>query len=205
MTPTVGKSANDLIVSEEIGSESLYTARYQHPSWPGGSSGATVGIGYDLGQQTAEQIADDWRPYVDAEMLALMVSAAGVHGAAAHAVAYSIRAVTIPITTAKLVFLTSTLPRYARGTDEAMDNCDNIHPDAFGALVSISYNRGFGGWDMDDDRHKEMLAISDAMTDGEYQRIPDLILAMQRLWPAGSDLWKRRAAESFMFARAIAK
>lgn len=203
MSPPVGKNAVALIVAQEIGSAALYEKEYQSPVWPGGASGATVGIGYDLGQHTSAQIAADWGTYLDPATVALMCDGAGVTGQAAHAKASALRAVRVPLVIAQQVFALSTLPRYAKGTDDALDNCDQIPPDAFGALVSISYNRGYGGWDMDDDRHTEMADISDAMTAAAYTKVPGLIRAMQRLWAHGSDLWERRGLEADLFAKSL--
>jgi hypothetical protein len=48
--------AFDLTVSEEVASKAHYEAKLRNPEWPGGASGVTVGIGYDLGQTDRAKI-----------------------------------------------------------------------------------------------------------------------------------------------------
>jgi hypothetical protein len=50
--PTVSQKAIDLIVFYEVNDEPTYTRRYTAPTWPGGASGVTIGIGYDIGYVT---------------------------------------------------------------------------------------------------------------------------------------------------------
>jgi hypothetical protein len=51
------QAAIDLIVMEEVSSQAAYTKLYQGPTWPGGASGVTIGIGYDGGYSTPAVIA----------------------------------------------------------------------------------------------------------------------------------------------------
>lgn len=199
----VGEKAVALIIAEEDVSEKWYMTHASHPVWPGGSSGATIGIGYDLGQQSAETIEADWKDRVSAEDLAVLVSVAGVKGDAASSRIAGIRHVTIPWDDAITVFQSSTLPRYANETEDILTNCEKLPPDAFGVLVSISYNRGWGGWDMDDNRHAEMLQIADEMDAENFSAIPDLIRDMKRLWPVGNGLRGRRDREAALFEEAL--
>lgn len=203
MALPVGQRAIDLIIAEEIGSPELYTARYQNPVWPGGASGVTIGIGYDLGQHSADQIRADWSPHLSPDDVESLVLAAEVRGDDANVAMIHVRQVVVPIAAAMSVFNDATLPKYAQGTEDALSNCDALAADAFGALVSIGYNRGNAGWDMDDDRHEEMADISDAMDARQFAKIPALILAMRRLWPVNSALWNRRAHEATLFAEAM--
>lgn len=202
--PTVGDKAEALIVGEEIGSFATYTAKYQHPDWPGGESGVTGGIGYDFGQHTAVQIRADWSAHLPAADVDALCAVAGLKGAAAHARLASVQHVVIPVAVAYIVFSTSTLPRYAAMTTVALKNCDALPPDAFGALVSLSYNRGAGGYSIEGDRYTEMNDIADAMEDKAFAKIPALFEGMKRLWAKNSDLWNRRQHEADMFKAALA-
>ena len=202
MALPVGQKAIDLIVAEEIGSPGLYTARYQHPGWPGGGSGVTIGIGYDLGQHTADQIRADWSDHLSPDDVESLVLTAGLKGEAANTALIHVRQVVVPIAAAMAVFSESTLPKYAAGTEGALSNCDALTSDGFGVLVSIGYNRGNGGWNADDDRHQEMADISDAMDARAFGRSPGLILSMRRLWAVNSDLWNRRTHEADLFKEA---
>ena len=49
----------DALVRFEIGSRAQYEKLYAQPTWPGGESGVTIGIGYDLGFASKAQIEAD--------------------------------------------------------------------------------------------------------------------------------------------------
>jgi hypothetical protein len=53
---TVSRKGLQQIVQHEISSASYYRKFLSHPTWPGGSSGITIGIGYDLGYNSGRQI-----------------------------------------------------------------------------------------------------------------------------------------------------
>ena len=60
------------IVQFEISSEAFYNRFLKHPTWPGGASGVTIGIGYDLGYVSAAQMRRDWDGKIaDADVKAL--------------------------------------------------------------------------------------------------------------------------------------
>jgi len=87
--------AIDLIISEEVGNQAQYK---QHPEFPGGYSGVTVGIGYDLGYNSPDKIKADWSALVTPEILRLMLSCSGLTAHdAAHALA-KVKSVVIPWT-----------------------------------------------------------------------------------------------------------
>jgi len=200
----VGPKAQQLIVTEEIGSAALYEAEYQHPVWPGGASGVTIGIGYDLGRHTPAEVQEDWGNILSPQEISILVRCCKLTGDAAHAAVRNGLFVTVTLANAMKVFLNRTLPQYAQMTEDALDNCAQLPPDAFGALVSITYNRGASGWnDFDSPRHTEMAGISDAMDERNYAAIPDLIRHMKRLWPVDSDLWNRRLHEADLFQAAL--
>jgi hypothetical protein len=74
------QAAVDLIVAEEVSSQAVYQARYQHPEWPGGASGVTIGIGYDCGYSPANTIQGDWGDKLPAPMVKCLQDVAGIHG-----------------------------------------------------------------------------------------------------------------------------
>ena len=45
--------------------------------WPGGSSGITLGIGYDLGYVIMDQFESDWGPYLTSAQLNRLRDAVG--------------------------------------------------------------------------------------------------------------------------------
>jgi hypothetical protein len=199
----VGPKAIALIIAQEVVSEEWYNANASHPVWPGGMSGVTIGCGYDLGQQSDAVILKDWIPSLGNACAILLSKCAGISGPHAQTALSFVKPLTIPWSAALNVFQSSTLPRYAAQTEAALPNCDQLPPDAYGALVSIGYNRGNGGWTMGDDRHAEMEDIHDALAAKDFASVPASIRAMQRLWPEGSALWKRREAEAALFEAAL--
>src|SRR5664279_1715045 len=89
------------IVNCEVTSEAYYTRAYQRPTWPEGSSGVTVGIGYDLGYSSVAEIAESWGDLVPPAMLAAMQHVAGVTGDKARIACQAVRgSISIPYATA---------------------------------------------------------------------------------------------------------
>jgi hypothetical protein len=201
----VGPKAYELILTEEIGSRALYQERYQHPTWPGGLSGVTIGIGYDLGYHSHVEIEVDWEKVLVPSMIAELKRCSGVRGLNAQRLVHEGVPVTVELKDAEAVFRTKTLPVYAVMTEDALDYCEQLAPDAFGVLVSISYNRGPMGWNAtpDDDRFQEMGEIGDAMAAKAFDEIPGYIRKMKRHWAEGSAVWKRRLAEAQLFEESL--
>lgn len=195
----LSQRAIDFIIAQEVGSESQYTSHYAHPVWPGGQSGVTIGIGYDLGQHSDSEILKDWLPSLGYDRATSLSRCAGIRGEHAATALKFVRGINIPWATALAVFKTSTLPRYAAQTYAALPNCDALNGDQFGALVSIGYNRGNHGWTMTDDRHREMAEIHRMMGIKDFFAVPTLVRGMQRLWEPESAVWKRREAEAQLF------
>src|SRR6185437_17123724 len=82
--PRSSDEAIDLIVTEEDSSAAYYSKHYTHFEWPAGASGPTVGIGYDCGYQSREQIKADWSGFVSEGTVTELMAAAGLRGQAAH-------------------------------------------------------------------------------------------------------------------------
>lgn len=197
------KAALDLIIAEEVSSEAVYRRKYRKPEWPGEQSGATVGIGYDLGQTSKAVIIEDWNGRVPQAMLDAMVSASGATGARGKATTARIKSkVDIPWETALEVFNECTVPRWEAIVAKALPNTNKLTPDCFGALLSLTYNRG-PSFSKSGDRYKEMRAIKSAMAAEDFDGIPNQIRAMKRIWPNSSGLRKRRDTEAKLFERGL--
>ncbi len=61
------------IAMEEIGSRRSYDQTYRRPSWPGGESGITIGIGYDLRFASLAAFQTDWQAGLSAESSAALL------------------------------------------------------------------------------------------------------------------------------------
>lgn len=209
----ISKRAFDFIVEQEISDEKTYNARYRRGEWPGGGSGVTVGIGFDLGMATAAEVSAAWAGKVPAEMVKAMCTACGVVGSPAKALTEQLFAkIDIPYETAMLVFNTFDVPREEAKTRAALPNCDLLSADSFGALVSLTYNRGasYGTQRKDGDtrdRYREMRNIKTFMTAKHFDRIPQEFVNMKRLWEGVglAGLLVRRDEEAQMFEDGIGK
>jgi len=184
----------ELILAFEIGSRAQYERLYAFPTWPGGESGVTIGIGYDLGFTSKQQFEADWGPFLEAPERAALAAVQGAKGAAAQQLARGLRHIKIPLAAAESVFYASTLPRFARITRDAFPGVEALPLDAQGALLSLVFNRGAS---CVGERRKEMRAIRDECANGaSLTGIADQFEAMQRLWPDARGLRDRRVREA---------
>ena len=198
----ISKASFDLIVSEEVSSQATYTKRYQNFEWPGGASGPTVGIGYDLGYCTKDEIARDWSGIVSDQTIAALQTAAGLKGDSGRSfVAINGHSVTIPWSAAIQEFREREIPKWENKANRALPNTELLAADSYGALVSICYNRGTGGFTSSADRFRELRAIRALMISKQFDQIPAQIRSMKRLWNNG--LVGRREREARLFENGL--
>lgn len=200
----ISQKAFDLIVEEETGGQEYYERTEIHPTWPGGASGVTIGIGYDCGYSTRAQIGADWITKIPPLILAELQECAGIHGSPARGLAHEIaNKVTIPWATALDVFKSRDVPKWEGIVTNALPNAEKLSGDGFGALVSLAFNRG-ASFSLAGDRYMEMRQIKAYMRLEEYHKIPDAIRAMKRLWPDMKGLRDRRDKEAALFEEGLA-
>ena len=175
----------------------------QPSDWPGGDSGITIGLGYDLGYESAGDFETDWQVLLGAGDFTTLSQVVGLKGTDAQAKAPSLKTIKIKSADAKQVFLERSVPKYQAQTQQAFPGVDALPADAQGALFSLVYNRGTS---MNGDSRKEMRAIRDAVPNGDLQEIANQLRAMKRLWVGkGLDgLLKRRDAEADLVESCIA-
>jgi GH24 family phage-related lysozyme (muramidase) len=197
------QAAIDLIVAEEVSSEATYQKLYQHPEWPGGMSGVTIGIGYDVGYSTPETIQADWGDKLPAAMVHALQAVAGIHGSPASSHAHALHGVvTVPFEAAMAVFRQRDMPKWEQIVAHALPNTQLLAPDSFGALVSLAYNRG-ASFSAPGDRYQEMRGIRLLMGAQQFDRIPDEFRSMKRLWPNVLGLRLRRDHEAALFEQGL--
>jgi hypothetical protein len=201
----ISQSAFDLIVAEEVSSKDYYIKHYQHPEWPQGASGVTVGIGYDLGYSSRAKIAADFGPYIPADMLAVMQRCSGVNGGSAASLLGSVKSsIIIPWDVAIKVFSERDVPQWVAQVKRACPGADKLNSTCLGVIVSLAYNRGAGGFNSGGDRNLEMREIKDCIASGDIAQIPSLFRSMARIWPGVSGLQGRRRREAALFEKGIA-
>lgn len=201
--PQISEDAAAAILAWEVSSPAVYERTASRPTWPGGASGVTIGIGYDLGMTTEAAARADWGPWFTPEMAACC----GVSGAKARALLPSVAGAYVSFKAASDVFRAKSIPKALRETLAAFPGSEKLSPDSLGALVSVVFNRGASTVDAPgSDRRREMRQIMLAIQGGHYDLVPDLIRSMKRLWVGqGLDgLLARRDAEAALFARGLA-
>lgn len=197
----VSPEARALIVEFETGGQAYYRKALSRPSWPGGASGVTVGIGYDVGYNTRAQILADWKSLPESHRNAL-ASAAGVKGSAAKPRAAALKWIVVPWETAEALFVSNTMPRFGRMTATAFPGITRTHGHVQGAMLSIVFNRGAG---MSGASRTEMRAIRGHVAAGRVSAIPREIRVMKRLWVGKGlpGLLRRRDAEASLIERSL--
>ncbi|GJE52412.1 hypothetical protein GOFOIKOB_5483 [Methylobacterium tardum] len=206
----VSDAALALIVRHETGGRPFYEKVIKaRPIWPAGASGVTIGFGYDIGYVSAADLRRDWAE-LGSNSLDRLARACGRHGdPALAALAASMSDIRVSWDMSERVFKARTLPKFVLLTMSSLANTDELSPDSFGALVSLTFNRGASfaiRWNPakdPKDRYREMRAIKDAMAAKQFTGIPDLIRSMTRLWRGTAieaEMTRRRKNEAALFA-----
>ena len=191
----ISRAGMEQLVRHEVVSKAYYSRFLKHPIWPGGSSGVTIGIGYDLGYNRVSQVQRDWAGKVPDADLEKLKKVSGLKAEKAKKQLSRLKSINVSFENATRVFSESTLPRYAAATRKAYPGIEKLHADAQTALLSLVYNRGSS---ISGSRRKEMAAIKPLVLQQDYVGIARQIQNMKRLWQGkGLDgLLKRRDDEA---------
>tara|TARA_R110000868_G_scaffold368535_5_gene631633 strand:+ start:596 stop:1402 length:807 start_codon:yes stop_codon:yes gene_type:complete len=181
----VSDKAYNLILKYEVGGgENYYNKALKCPTYPGGQSGVTIGIGYDLGYNTSTQFKNDWMQHLDGESYNLLLGTIGKKSADAKSCVPQVKNISVSWDAAESVFTSNTLPRFIGETKRAFPGSDALHPDAFGALVSLVFNRGgsvVGASRVEMNNIRKAIK-GEIKTLNLYDYIAGQIIAMKRLW-----------------------
>ena len=199
----VSAKSLDLIIEQEVTSKEVYNKKYQSPTWPGGDSGVTIGIGYDLGYYTAAEITAAWEPFVSHTDLAFLLSVKKLTGLTARNALAGVQSVKIPYDIALKVFYRLSLPVYAKKVKRIYPGAVKLPPDAQGALLSLVYNRG-ESLDPNKSSRREMRNIVPLVAAADLSGIAREIRSMKRLWDPQKlpGLIKRREKEAVLVENA---
>lgn len=181
------------IINWETSGEEYYK---KNPIWPGGESGVTIGVGWDLGHTPVSETSRAWAPHLDAATLALLVSVSGRKGEAAKEVLKHVRHLVISWTSALSVFENVTLPTWYMRTLRIYPQVVDLPGDCAAALVSLCFNRGTS---LSGERRREMCNIQALLRTGNLKEIPKQLREMKRLWPTVEGLRNRRIQEADLF------
>ena len=198
-----------MIVSFEVTSPQVYAARYERPIWPRGRSGVTLGVGYDAGYVTRSWLHEDWDGILSPSDITKLAVACGVTGPRAATLLAGVHSIRIGWEDAYRQFSTTCLPRYTAEVLRVLPNAELLSQDCLGALVSLVYNRG-PSFKLVGDRYTEMNDVRLYMVRKEFDRIPERLSNMARLWGGHHDpkqnlpgLVARRQLEALLFKRGL--
>jgi GH24 family phage-related lysozyme (muramidase) len=183
-----------------------YEGLDQPGDWPGGASGITIGIGYDLGYVTADEFQQDWADILGPDLNTLK-TVLFLTGTQSKAQTSSVAKIKIKLTDAEKVFVERSAPNYAQQTAKAFPGVDALPADAQGALISLVYNRGTSMTDStssNNHNRSEMRGIRDIIANDSLSmndkltQIAAQLRSMKRLWEGQgmAGLLKRREAEA---------
>ncbi|MEX5380937.1 hypothetical protein [Acinetobacter towneri] len=198
------------IISMETWKKILEFERYEaKPYHPGDrSSGVTLGIGYDLGQQSKSQIYKDLSPFYSSEQIKRLLEAQGKSGSAAAALVPKL--IDIRISKEKALHLATALKtRYAQQVLTIYPKTLELHPHCQGVLLSLVFNRGISLNDRKGQlTRKHMRQIKEAFENNKVNTIPNIFRDMSKLWtktgPSGnSGVGRRRREEAVIFERGL--
>lgn len=187
------------------------------PVWPGYASGITIGCGYDLGYHRLAQFTADWGQRIPRAEFDRLKATIGFNTAdpnrpakvtRAKALVQSLKDIVIGWDVAIAQFDAAKMPKLVSDLYGALDNLDRLHPHARGALLSLVFNRGNGGFTRSEDRYRELREIRKLMASGkrrDFEAIPEQLLSMRRIWGSASSLSRRREEEADLFKAGLAE
>ena len=200
----ISRKAADLIIQFEIGGRNIYEKSYQKPTWAGGESGITIGIGADLGYMTEKEFMKVWSPHLNLNFIECLRKVVGLKGIQAKQMLRGeILNVRVPYNTAYEVFVKYDIPKYYAKTKAIYPQLDELNEDTQGALVSMVYNRGSK---LEGDSRIEMKRIVEMVKNKDYEGIAEEIEKSKRHWEGkGLDgLVVRREAEADLIRDSLA-
>jgi GH24 family phage-related lysozyme (muramidase) len=192
------KTLNLLIKYEVGGGKSYYDKFLSKFTWPGGQSGPTIAIGVDCGYYSTKELQDIFS-FLPENQIKLIQGASGKTGETKGGKSYTqiLRKAGITVSWDKAleIFNNLTWPKFTKITEQTFPGIEDFPPDAYGAIVSLVFNRGGS---LKGTSRIEMLNISKLVPDKKYKEIAQEIRKMKRLWIGkGLDgLLERRDAEA---------
>ena len=203
---SISKQAIEMIIAFEVSSRKNYEDRLSIPTWPGGNSGITIGIGYDLGYRSVGTFREQWANLLSEPEFLQLEPVCEAQGEEARLRLHQISSVSINWDTAIKQFSDISLPIYVARTERSLPTLSELPKDCRGALVSLVYNRG-ASFRLKGGRFKEMRSIRQHMLRRQFDRIPEEIRAMKRIWdgiPGLRGILIRREMEAQLFEKGLA-
>jgi GH24 family phage-related lysozyme (muramidase) len=189
--------ALELILNYEVGGGKSYYEKFlAKPTWPGGASGLTLGIGVDCGYYTPSELEKIFH-FLPKKQLEIVKGASGKKGQAGKEYTNKHKNSGIVVTWDQALDIFNKLiwTKFSKLAEKAFPSLDQLCDDAYGALVSLVFNRGSS---LTGDSRLEMRNIRDLVPKKNYKGIAKELRKMKRIWEGkGLDgLLERREAEA---------
>ena len=93
------------------------------------------------------------------------------------------------------IFQKLTWPKFTKLAEKTFPGLSDLHPDAYGAIISLVFNRGTS---LKGDSRKEMINIKNLIPKKDYKKIAKEFRNMKRIWIGKNldGLLERRDAEA---------
>jgi GH24 family phage-related lysozyme (muramidase) len=194
-SPSV-KALNLILEYEVGGGKSYYEKFLSKPTWPGGASGMTLGVGIDCGYYTPTELEKIFS-FLPKKQLEVVKGASGKTGQAGKEYTKLHKDSNIIVTWEQALDIFNKLiwSKFSRLAERAFPGLDQLCDDAYGAIVSLVFNRGSS---LVGDSRLEMRNISTLVPKKNYKGIAKEFRKMKRIWKGkGLDgLIERREAEA---------
>lgn len=189
--------AQKLLFDYEVGGgETYYNKFLKKFTWPGGASGPTIAIGIDCAYYNSNELEDMFY-FLSENELELVKRCPGLTGSRGEQYTRTLRKANIEVAWDKAVelFKNTTWPKFAKLAEKTFPGLNEFHPDAYGSVVSLVFNRGTS---LSGPSRIEMANIKKLVPSKDYKAIAKNIRSMCRLWQGkGLDgLLQRREAEA---------
>jgi GH24 family phage-related lysozyme (muramidase) len=193
-----------LLLQFEVGGGKSYYEKYLSKfTWPGGASGPTIAIGVDCAYYSEKELADIFS-FLTKEQIQKIQAASGKTGERGREYTKELRTFGITVSWEKAleIFEKLTWPKFTKLAEKTFPGLIELHPDAYGAIVSLVFNRGTS---LAGEKRKEMANIKNLVPKKEYKKIAKEFRSMKRIWEGkGLDgLLERREAEAKLMESVI--
>jgi hypothetical protein len=187
----------ELLLKYEVGGGKAYYEKYlSRFTWPGGASGPTIAIGVDCAYYTESELIKIFL-FLNDNQIKQILKASGKTGQSGKEYAMKLRDSDIIVDweRAMIIFKSITWPKFTRLAEKTFPGLEDLHPDAYGAIISLVFNRGTS---LKGDSRKEMVNIKNLIAKKDYKKIAKEFRNMKRIWVGKhlDGLIARREAEA---------
>jgi hypothetical protein len=194
---TPSQNTLKLLLEYEVGGGKEYYEKFLSKfTWPGGASGPTIAIGIDCAYYKKEELAKIFY-FLPSDQIKQIQGASEKTGERGKEYTKLLRSfgITVDWNKAMEIFQKLTWPKFTKLAEKTFPGLSEFHPDAYGAIVSIVFNRGTS---LKGESRKEMANIKKLVLKKDYKGIAREIRNMKRLWTGKNmeGLLKRREAEA---------